>query len=50
MSAPVLNDRELTRYVRRIGDRLHLQTLAMRSSTGTVRWVDTTVRIDRFKQ
>jgi len=34
--------------VRRIGDRLHLQTLAMRSSTGTVRWVDTTVRVDRF--
>jgi len=35
--------------VRRIGDRLHLQTLAMRSSTGTVRWVDTTVRGDRFE-
>ncbi len=35
--------------VRRIKDRLHLQTLAMRSSTGTVRWVDTTVRVDRFK-
>jgi fructose-1,6-bisphosphatase II len=34
--------------VRRIGDKLHLQTLAMRSSTGTVRWVDTTVRVDRF--
>jgi fructose-1,6-bisphosphatase class II len=34
--------------VRRIGDRLHLQTLAMRSSTGTVRWVDTTVRADRY--
>jgi fructose-1,6-bisphosphatase II len=38
----------LLRGVRRIGDRLHLQTLAMRSSTGTVRWVDTTVRADRF--
>ncbi len=34
--------------VRRIGDKLHLQTLAMRSSTGTVRWVDTTVRVERF--
>ncbi|MBX7084465.1 MAG: class II fructose-bisphosphatase, partial [Nannocystaceae bacterium] len=38
----------LLRGVRRVGDRLHLQTLAMRSSTGTVRWVDTTVRADRF--
>jgi fructose-1,6-bisphosphatase II len=35
--------------VRRIGDKLHLQTLAMRSSTGTLRWVETTVRADRFK-
>jgi len=39
----------LLRGVRRVGDRLHLQTLAMRSSTGTVRWVDTTVRADRFQ-
>ncbi len=38
----------LLKGVRRIGDRLHLQTLAMRSSTGTVRFVDTTVRADRF--
>jgi fructose-1,6-bisphosphatase class II len=38
----------LLRGVRRVGDRLHLQTLAMRASTGTVRWVDTTVRADRF--
>ena len=34
--------------VRRVGDRLRLQTLAMRSSTGTVRMVDTSVRADRF--
>jgi fructose-1,6-bisphosphatase class II len=39
----------LLKGVRRVGDRLHLQTLAMRSSTGTVRWVDTTVRADRFQ-
>jgi fructose-1,6-bisphosphatase/sedoheptulose 1,7-bisphosphatase-like protein len=38
----------LLRGVRRVGDRLHLQSLAMRSSTGTVRWVETTVRADRF--
>lgn len=38
----------LLKGVRRVGDRLHLQTLAMRSTTGTVRWVDTTVRVDRF--
>ncbi|HET6585039.1 MAG TPA: class II fructose-bisphosphatase [Nannocystaceae bacterium] len=38
----------LLRGVRRVGDRLHLQTLAMRASTGTVRWVDTTVRAERF--
>lgn len=34
--------------VRRIGDRLHLQSLAMRSSTGTVRWVDTSVSVERL--
>lgn len=34
--------------VRRIGDRLHLQTLTMRSSTGTIRTVDSVVKADRF--
>jgi fructose-1,6-bisphosphatase/sedoheptulose 1,7-bisphosphatase-like protein len=34
--------------VRRIGDRLHLQSLALRYSTGTVRTVDTSIRADRF--
>ncbi len=34
--------------VRRIGDRLHLQTLAMRSSTGTIRTVDAVVSAARF--
>ncbi len=38
----------MVKGVRRIGDRLHLQTLAMRSSTGTIRKVDTSVRADRF--
>ncbi len=38
----------MLRGVRRIGDRLHLQTLAMRQSTGTVRMVETSVRADRF--
>ena len=34
--------------VRRVGDRLHLQTMALRASTGTRRLVETTVRADRF--
>lgn len=34
--------------VRRIGDRLHLQTLSMRSSTGTIRTVDSVVNAERF--
>jgi fructose-1,6-bisphosphatase II len=34
--------------VRRIGDRLHLQTVAMRASTGTVRLVESSVRAERF--
>jgi fructose-1,6-bisphosphatase/sedoheptulose 1,7-bisphosphatase-like protein len=38
----------MLRGVRRVGDRLRLQTLAMRSSTGTVRMVETSVRADRF--
>ncbi len=38
----------LVKGVRRIGDRLHLETLAMRSSTGTIRRVETTVRAARF--
>lgn len=38
----------LLKGVRRLGDRLHLQTLAMRSTTGTVRWVETSVRAGRF--
>lgn len=38
----------LVKGVRRIGDRLHLQTLAMRSTTGTIRMVETSVRADRF--
>ena len=39
----------LLKGVRRVSDRLHLQTLAMRSSTGTVRYVETSVRADRFE-
>ncbi len=39
----------LLKGVRRVGDRLHLQSLAMRSTTGTVRWVETTVRANRFE-
>ena len=39
----------LVKGVRRIGDRLHLQTLAMRSSTGTIRLVETSVRASRFR-
>jgi len=38
----------LLKGVRRVGDRLFLQTLAMRSTTGTVRWVETSVRAGRF--
>jgi fructose-1,6-bisphosphatase class II len=34
--------------VRRVGDYLHLQTMALRASTGTRRIVETTVRADRF--
>ena len=34
--------------VRRIGDRLHLQTISMRSSTGTIRIVDSSVKAARF--
>ncbi len=36
--------------VRRIGDRLHLQTLSMRSSTSTIRTVDTAVKAARFSE
>jgi fructose-1,6-bisphosphatase class II len=39
----------LLKGVRRVGDRLFLQTLAMRSNTGTVRWVETSVRANRFE-
>jgi fructose-1,6-bisphosphatase II / sedoheptulose-1,7-bisphosphatase len=39
----------LVQGVRRIGDRLHLQTLAMRASTGTVRLVESSVHADRFR-
>jgi fructose-1,6-bisphosphatase class II len=39
----------LVKGVRRIGDRLHLQTLAMRSSTGTIRLVETSVKASRFR-
>jgi fructose-1,6-bisphosphatase class II len=39
----------LLRGVRRSGDRLLLQSLALRSSTGTVRYVESTVRSDRFE-
>ena len=38
----------LLKGVRRIGDRLHLHSLALRSRTGTVRWVDTSVDAGRF--
>ena len=34
--------------VRRIGDRLHIQTLSMRSSTGTIRTVNSVVQAARF--
>ena len=39
----------LLKGVRRDGNRLHLQTLAMRSSTGTVRYVESSIRTDRFE-
>ena len=39
----------LLKGVRRVGDRLFLQTLAMRSSTGTVRYVESSVRASRFE-
>lgn len=39
----------LLKGVRRVGDRMFLQTLAMRSTTGTVRWVETSVRASRFE-
>ncbi|PCC71300.1 fructose-1,6-bisphosphatase II [Nannocystis exedens] len=38
----------LLKGVRRIGDRMHLQSLAIRSKTGTIRWVDTSVDAHRF--
>jgi fructose-1,6-bisphosphatase class II len=34
--------------VRRIGDRIHLQSVALRSSTGTMRYVQSSVCADRF--
>ncbi|MEM6290168.1 MAG: class II fructose-bisphosphatase [Myxococcota bacterium] len=36
--------------VRRIGDRLHPQTLSMRSATGTIRTVETVVKANRFSE
>ena len=39
----------LLKGVRRVGDQLFLQTLAMRSNTGTVRWVETAVQAKRFE-
>ncbi|MBL4688559.1 MAG: fructose-bisphosphatase class II [Nannocystaceae bacterium] len=38
----------LLKGVRREGNRLHMQTLAMRSNTGTVRYTESSVRADRF--
>ncbi|HEY8375578.1 MAG TPA: class II fructose-bisphosphatase [Nannocystis sp.] len=38
----------LLKGVRRIGDRLYLQSLAIRAKTGTIRWVDTSVDAHRF--
>ena len=38
----------LLKGVRRIGDRLHLHSLALRSETGTRRWVKTSVDAKRF--
>lgn len=40
----------LLKGVRRIGDRLHLQTISMRSSTGTIRTVDSVVKAARFSE
>ncbi len=39
----------LLKGVRRIGDRLHLQSLAIRSKTGTLRWVETSVDAHRYQ-
>ncbi len=36
--------------VRRIGDRIHLQSIALRSSTGTMRYVETSVTAARFDE
>ena len=38
----------LLKGVRRIGNRLHLQSLALRSTTGTIRWVNTDVDAHRY--
>ena len=38
----------LLKGVRRIGERLHLQSLALRSMTGTIRWVNTDVDAHRY--
>jgi fructose-1,6-bisphosphatase class II len=38
----------LLKGVRRIGERLHLQSLALRSTTGTIRWVNTDVDAHRY--
>ena len=38
----------LLKGVRRIGTRLHLQSLALRSTTGTIRWVNTDVDAHRY--
>jgi len=39
----------LLKGVRRIGDRLHLQSLAIRSKTGTLRWVETSIDAHRYQ-
>jgi fructose-1,6-bisphosphatase class II len=38
----------LLKGVRHIGERLHLQSLALRSTTGTIRWVNTDVDAHRY--
>ncbi len=38
----------LLKGVRRIGNHLHIQTLALRSKTGTIRYIDTQVNARRF--
>ncbi|MBL8971224.1 MAG: fructose-bisphosphatase class II, partial [Myxococcales bacterium] len=38
----------LLKGVRRLGNRLHLQSLALRSTTGTIRWVNTDVDAHRY--